>query len=426
MKFVLAVHGTRGDVEPCAAVGVELRRRGHAVHMAVPPNLIEFVESAGLTGVAYGPDSDEQINTVAAFVRNLTRAQNPLNLARAVKELFVEGWAEMGTTLTTLADGADLVMTGQTYHGVAANVAEYYDIPAAALHHFPMQVNGQIAIPSIPTPATLVRATMKVSWRLYAYVSKDADRAQRRELGLPPAPAPAVRRLAERGAPEIQAYDPVFFPRTGGRMERPPPVCRPADHGVTQRTQRRTRVVDRRRNTTHLLRLRQHARPNARPNARHDLRCLRTARRASPDLFSGSQLHPHSSCRPRETCRPGQLFDHPSQVPRGRPPRCAGTTAAGLRAGMPTLILWDVADQPIWAGAVQRLKVGSAKRFTNITRGSLLKELRSILAPECAARAREISTRMTRPTAAVTAAADLLEATARQTPGSTPSSSPGR
>lgn len=158
MKFVLAVHGTRGDVEPCAAVGVELRRRGHAVHMAVPPNLIEFVESAGLTGVAYGPDSDEQINTVAAFVRNLTRAQNPLNLARAVKELFVEGWAEMGTTLTTLADGADLVMTGQTYHGVAANVAEYYDIPAAALHHFPMQVNGQIAIPSIPTPATLVRA----------------------------------------------------------------------------------------------------------------------------------------------------------------------------------------------------------------------------------------------------------------------------
>lgn len=60
----------------------------------------------------------------------------------------------------------------------------------------------------------------------------------------------------------------------------------------------------------------------------------------------------------------------------------AGTTAAGLRAGMPTLILWDVADQPIWAGAVQRLKVGSAKRFTNITRGSLLKELRSILAPE--------------------------------------------
>ena len=36
-------------------------------------------------------------------------------------------------------------MTGQTYHGVVANVAEYYDVPVAGLHHFPVQPNGQIA-----------------------------------------------------------------------------------------------------------------------------------------------------------------------------------------------------------------------------------------------------------------------------------------
>jgi UDP:flavonoid glycosyltransferase YjiC (YdhE family) len=48
MKFALAVHGTRGDVEPCAAVGLELLRRGHEVRIAGPPNLIGCVESAGL------------------------------------------------------------------------------------------------------------------------------------------------------------------------------------------------------------------------------------------------------------------------------------------------------------------------------------------------------------------------------------------
>ena len=53
MKFALAIHGTRGDVEPCAAVGLELVRRGHEVRMAVPPNLVGFVESAGLAAVAY-------------------------------------------------------------------------------------------------------------------------------------------------------------------------------------------------------------------------------------------------------------------------------------------------------------------------------------------------------------------------------------
>ncbi len=37
MKFVLAVHGTRGDVEPCAAVGVELQRRGHEVRWRCRP-----------------------------------------------------------------------------------------------------------------------------------------------------------------------------------------------------------------------------------------------------------------------------------------------------------------------------------------------------------------------------------------------------
>lgn len=36
----------------------------------------------------------------------------------------------------------------------------------------------------------------------------------------------------------------------------------------------------------------------------------------------------------------------------------AGTTAAGLRAGVPTLVLWVTSDQPIWAAQVKELKVG--------------------------------------------------------------------
>ena len=91
----------------------------------------------------------------------------------------------------------------------------------------------------------------------------------------------------------------------------------------------------------------------------------------------------------------------------------AGTTAASLRAGLPTLILWDVADQFIWATQVKRLKVGSAKRLSNITRKSLLAQLRTVLAPDCVARAREIAPRMTKPAEGVAAAADLLEQTVR-------------
>jgi vancomycin aglycone glucosyltransferase len=61
MKVVLAAYGSRGDVEPFAAVGRELLRRGHDVCMAVPPNSLGFVESAGLAAVAYGPEPAARI-----------------------------------------------------------------------------------------------------------------------------------------------------------------------------------------------------------------------------------------------------------------------------------------------------------------------------------------------------------------------------
>ncbi|HXO83073.1 MAG TPA: glycosyltransferase, partial [Mycobacterium sp.] len=56
MRFVLAMWGTRGDVEPCSAIGRELLRRGHDVCMAVPPDVVGFVESAGIAAVAYGAE----------------------------------------------------------------------------------------------------------------------------------------------------------------------------------------------------------------------------------------------------------------------------------------------------------------------------------------------------------------------------------
>jgi len=90
----------------------------------------------------------------------------------------------------------------------------------------------------------------------------------------------------------------------------------------------------------------------------------------------------------------------------------AGTTAAALRAGIPMLVLWDVADQPIWAAQVTRMKVGCAQRLSTATSESLVAHLRRILAPQYAVRAREFATRMTKPAESVNAAADLLEGAA--------------
>ena len=87
----------------------------------------------------------------------------------------------------------------------------------------------------------------------------------------------------------------------------------------------------------------------------------------------------------------------------------AGTTAAGLRAGIPTLSLWTGVDQAIWGARVKRLKVGTARRFSTTTRESLVTDLRRILAPQYVTRAREIGDRMTKPAESVANTADLLE-----------------
>ena len=67
------------------------------------------------------------------------------------------------------------------------------------------------------------------------------------------------------------------------------------------------------------------------------------------------------------------------------------------------------ADQIIWAGRIKKLGVGTSRRFSATTRDSLLKDLRTVLEPRCAVRAREVAAQMTTPAQSVAAATDLVE-----------------
>jgi UDP:flavonoid glycosyltransferase YjiC (YdhE family) len=419
MKFALASYGTRGDVEPCAAVGRELLRRGHEVRMAVPPNLVGFVESAGLAAVAYGLDSqtaldrDFFLNVWKDFPRSVWRIQDLIRLWREFWESVTQCWGEISATLTSLADGANLLFTGLMFEQAAADVAEYYDIPLATLHSFPARANGQL-LPFLPAP--LARSTMTMGeWLGWRWMKKFED-GQRRELGLPKATGPAPRRITERGLLEIQAYDEVCFPglaaewaKLGGRrpfvgaltLELPtdadeevgswiaggtPPIC----FGFS------SIPVESPADTLAMI----------------SAACAQLGERAVVCAGWSDFSHvPHI-----EHVKVVGAVNYASTFPACRAVvhhGGAGTTAAGLRAGVPQLILWWAGDEPYWAAAVKRLKVGTARRFSTTTLESLVAELRTILAPQYVARAREIATRMSKPAESVNAAADLVENFAR-------------
>jgi UDP:flavonoid glycosyltransferase YjiC (YdhE family) len=407
MKFALAIHGSRGDVEPGAAVGLELARRGHEVRMAVPPNLIGLIKSAGLAAVAYGPDSEEFNEN--DFVHNFWNIQTPIKLLRAHKKYFAQGWAEMGSTLKSLANGADLLVTGMIQQGLAANVAEFYDIPVVSLHWMPVRVNGQL-LPMLPSQLT--RSAISAFWWLHWHATKQAEDAQRRELGLPKATASSTRRIVEGGSLEVQAYDEFFFPglaaewaKCDGRR----PFVGPLTMELT--TDADDEVLSWIAAGPPPIYFGFGSTPVQSPAdtvAMISAACRELGERAL--IYSGANGSNHIP-HPDHVKLVG-LVNYAAIFPACRAVvhhGGAGTTAAGLRAGMPTLILWTMPDQPFWAAAIKRLKVGSARRLSSTTQESLVADLRTILAPQYATRAREIATRMTKPAESVITAADLLE-----------------
>ncbi|OBA58446.1 hypothetical protein A5647_20800 [Mycobacterium sp. 1100029.7] len=421
MKFALASYGTRGDIEPSAAVGRELQRRGHEVCLAVPPGLLDFAEAAGLPAVSYGPpieeflDEDFLRNMWTNFFRSAWTISGPINLVRKIWEPIIVHWAEANKTLLALADGADLLSTGINYEQVAANVAEYYRIPLATLHHFPMRANGQL-VPTMPAP--LVRSSMTAIEWLFWRSTKKVDNEQRRELGLPDATNRSQRRIADRRALEIQGYDDVCYPGLAAEW---------------------SKWGDRRPFVGALT-------MELATDADDDVASW-IAAGTPPICFSSGSIPVESPAELVEmiaatcaqlgeralVCFGGTDFTdvpHPDHVKLVGPvnyatifPACraavhhggSGTTAASLRAGIPTVILWSSADQPYWGAQVKRLKVGAARRFSATTPESLLADLHEILDPQYATRAAELADQMTTPTQSIARAADLLEEAAART-----------
>jgi vancomycin aglycone glucosyltransferase len=379
MKFAVAGYGSRGDVEPCIAVGRELLRRGHEVRLAVtvPPDMLAFIESAGLTAVPYGPDWQAQMRD-EGFVRMI---QNPLSAVQEAVEYVARVSAEKSAALMSLTDGADLLLAGMNEQRLAANVAECYGIPLAALHSFPPQIL---------------------------------------ELGSPEATGLTTRPMMEHKPLEIQAYDELCFPGLAAEWA-DQGLRRPFVGALTLEmpTAADDEVLAWITAGTPPIYFGFGSTPIAYPAdtvAAISAACAQLGERAL--IWSGPNdfTHvPHAE-HVKVVDTVGQAATFPlcrAIVHHGG----AGTTAAGLRAGIPTLVLWNGLDQPVWADTVARLKVGLGRRFSESTVNSLVADLHSVLSPQYATRARTVATQMITPAESLTRAADLLENVARRGTG---------
>lgn len=428
MRFVFGLMGSRGDVQPALAVALELRRRGHEVTVGVAPNLVPLAARLGLDPHAVGPDSGALL--ASSLVREEMRSANPRTRFRAVREVSAHGWDDFRADLVSLAGergSADVVVAGLLGQEVGSALAERIDAGFAALHYFPVRSNRSVKV--VPGPEAVQEKAWGLGLRMRWELTREAENAQRVALGLPPARTRLQTRLRDRGAVEVQAYDPLLVPgltrewgiqspfagflalseadrlRLGesGPGESGPGEFGPGESGADDLGEWLAAGYP-------PIYVGFGSMPVADP-----ARLVGDVAAATEDL--GLRAIVSSGWNTFEVDVPDHVrlvgaVDHAAVLPR-----CvaavhhggAGTTAAVLRAGIPSVVGWYSADQPVWGRLLADLGVGTSIRAGRLDRDRLREALGSVLMPVVRERAAEVAPMLVTPEVAVARAADALE-----------------
>ncbi|MFD9941874.1 glycosyltransferase [Nonomuraea sp. NPDC059023] len=390
MRVVIIGVGTRGDVAPYTGLGARIRAAGHEVAIAAHAPYSSLVTDAGLDFRAIPGDPSALLGTMnwaafAAYARQVT-----------------DGIVDVATA------GADLLLLGVSA-SAGYHVAEAMGIPSMGVHLQPVEPTGDFPPVMGASRRSLGRWGNRAAARLMFAGPSPAHSGSAKELrarlGLAPMSSRAVYRRRESSRwPVFHGYSPSVLPRpadwrpglevpgywwpaprpawtppgdlAGFLDAGPPPVfVGSGSHGGAA-AERFTELA------LAALRL-------------AGLRGVVQTGVTGPlgDDVLGVGEVPHEWLFPRMAA----VVHHAG----------AGTTAAGLRAGVPAVTMPVWGDQPLWAGRLWRLGVAPAPLTGRITAGRLASAVAEAVAGRT--RAEEIAGRI----AAEDGAAPVVEAVER-------------
>lgn len=348
MKILITAAGSRGDVAPYTGLGARLADAGHEVALATGEVFAPLVREAGLEfrplpadprGAGPAGTKRELMRTAAAFMRRM---------ATGLRDALTDDTELMLLSTTTAPLG---------WHLEEATGVPGLDVslqPTEPTGDFPPVVGGTRSLGRFGNRA-MGRLSLRVADRIFA----DAVRELRSGLGLAPVrPGEVRRRRTEAGRPVLFGFSEVLVPRPADWREGltvtgnwwpyraddplppevedflsagPPPVLvgfgsMPADDAE--------RLSD-----LAVTALR-------RAGVRGILQSGRAGLAASgDDVLTVGDL-PHSALFPRLAA----VVHHAG----------AGTSAATLRAGVPSVPVPVLADQPFWASRLTALGAAPA------------------------------------------------------------------
>lgn len=418
MLITILAMGSRGDVQPYVALGVALQKAGARVRIATLETFRQFVTGYGLECYPIEGDLTGVMNSPVAD--NARKADNPLKLALSFNELKQYGLA-LQAGLWAACQDADLLI----YH------------PGMALGYFAAQERGIPSVLGLPFPMTPTRAypslifyegprlggaynllTHKILQQIFWMTASGNLRDfWKREFGCLPEnfgnPFPRQTRASH---PTVVSCSPHVFTQADDFpphvhhtgfwfLDDEPGWTPPA--ALTDFLERGPAPV--------YVGFGSIGDPK---QAAHTARTVAEALRQTgqrgilatgwqggseeklPDTIFTLESAPHAWLFPRMAA----VVHHGG----------AGTTAAGLRAGVPAVVLPHGLDQPGWARRVRELGVGTSLLRKQLTAERLAEAIQFVLKSEIREAAKSLGAKIQAENGAERAAKVILDVVARR------------
>jgi sterol 3beta-glucosyltransferase len=218
MRIAMIAMGTRGDVQPYLALGKGLKAAGHFVRLITHENFETLVTSHGLEFCPVKGNVQEVMESPE--ILKLLEQGNFLAInaytSKIVKDISID-WARDGLAA---CQGMDLLIAGVGGLYLAISLAEKLNIPFLQAYIFPFTPTK--AFPAILLPQSISRlggTVNRLSHHLFRQIMwqgfQKADRSARKQvLNLPPAPffgsynSPILREY-----PTLYGFSPSVIPQ---------------------------------------------------------------------------------------------------------------------------------------------------------------------------------------------------------------------